>query len=165
MSMDTREDMCIRDFRDTDVPSVVQLIWHTIDVCYTGVYPPRAVQFFRDSHSAERILERSEEGHILVLERAGKVIGTGAIVANEIYGVYVDPAAQGRGYGTAIMQELETRAKAKGHHEVELSLSLPSRKFYEGLGYELHDEAHIDVGEGERLDFWNAKKSLRGDES
>ena len=163
--MDRREDTRIREFRDSDVASIVQLIYHTIDVCYTGVYPPRAVQFFKEFHYPQGILERSRKGDILIMERAGEVIGTGAIVANEIYGVFVEPTAQGQGYGRAIMHELETRAKAKGHHEVELSVSLPSRRFYEGLGYELHDEAHIDVGEGQRLDFWKAKKSLRGDES
>ena len=163
--MDRQEDACIREFRDSDVASITQLIHHTIDVCYTGVYPPRAVQFFKEFHSPGGICERSKEGDILVVERGGEVIGTGAIADDEIYGVFIEPTAQGRGYGRAIMHELESRAKAKGHQEVALSVSLPSRKFYEGLGYEIHDDAHIDVGKGQELDFWKAKKSLRRDES
>ncbi len=163
--MDEQEDTCIREVRDSDVASIAQLIHHTIDVCYTGVYPPRAVQFFKDSHSPGGIRERSKEGDILVMERGGEVVGTGAIVDNEIRGVFVEPTAQGQGYGRAIMHELENRAKAKGHQEVALSVSLPSRKFYEGLGYEIHGDGHIDVGKGQKLDFWKAKKSLRRDES
>jgi GNAT superfamily N-acetyltransferase len=163
--MDRQENTSIRQFRDDDVASITHLIHHTIDVCYTRVYPPRAIQFFKDFHSPDGILKRSKEGVILVMERAGEVIGTGAIVDQEIYGVFVEPTVQGRGYGKVIMHELETRARARGHHEVALSVSLPSRKFYEGLGYVICDEAHIDVGEGQRLDFWKAKKSLQREES
>jgi hypothetical protein len=45
---------------------------------------------------------------------------------------------------------------------VELSVSLPSRRFYENLGYELVEACSIDVGEGQRLDFWKARKMLAG---
>jgi hypothetical protein len=43
---------------------------------------------------------------------------------------------------------------------VSLSVSLPSRRFYEALGYEIVEERSIDVGEGQRLDFWQAHKAL-----
>lgn len=159
--MAEREGLCIREFQENDVESIARLIRRTIDVCYTNVYPPRAVEFFKRFHSRDGILERSKKGAILVAERDGNAIGTGAIVENEIYGVFVEPTMQGQGHGRAIMRELETRAIAKGHSDVALSVSLPSRKFYEGLGYEILQEAHVDVGEGQRLDFWKAKKSLR----
>jgi N-acetylglutamate synthase-like GNAT family acetyltransferase len=159
--MAEREEISIREFRENDVESIAQLIHRTIDVCYTSVYPPRAVEFFKRFHSRDGILERSKKGDILVAEQNGNVIGTGAIVENEIYGVFVEPTMQGHGYGKAIMCELETRAIAKGHREVALSVSLPSRQFYEALGYEIQQEAHIDVGEGQQLDFWKAKKVLQ----
>ena len=155
------EDICIREFREDDVETITQLIHRTIDVCYTNVYPSRAVEFFKRFHSRDGILERSRKGATLVAERNGRVIGTGAIVDNEIYGVFVEPKMQGHGHGGAIMRALETRAIAKGHLEVILSVSLPSRKFYEGLGYEILQEAYRDVGEGQRLDFWKAKKALQ----
>lgn len=158
--MAEREDVCIREFHENGVESVVQLIHRTIDVCYTGVYPPRAVAFFKNFHSRDGILGRSKKGTILIAEQTGIVMGTGAVVENEIYGVFVEPRMQGRGHGRTIMHELENRAIAKGHREVALSVSLPSRKFYEGLGYEILQEAHRDVGEGQRLDFWKARKSL-----
>jgi GNAT superfamily N-acetyltransferase len=158
--MAEREGFCIREFRENDAESVVQLIHRTIDVCYTGVYPPRAVAFFKDFHSRDGILERSKKGTILVAEQNGIVMGTGAVVENEIYGVFVEPKMQGRGHGRTIMHELESQAITKGHREILLSVSLPSRTFYEGLGYEILQEAHRDVGEGQRLDFWKARKSL-----
>ena len=41
-----------------------------------------------------------------------------------------------------------------------ISVSLPSRGFYERLGYVILEECSIDVGEGEKLDYWQAKKKL-----
>jgi hypothetical protein len=43
---------------------------------------------------------------------------------------------------------------------VVLSVSLPSKGFYEALRYEILQEAHLDVGEGQRLDYWKARKVL-----
>lgn len=159
--MAEREDICIREFRENDVESVAQLIHRTIDACYTNVYPPRAVEFFKRFHSLDKIIERSYKGVILVAEQNGNVVGTGALVGNEIYGVFVDRQIQGQGYGGAIMRALEARAMAEGHGDAVLSVSIPSREFYEGLGYEILKEAHKDVGEGQQLDFWKARKALQ----
>jgi hypothetical protein len=58
------------------------------------------------------------------------------------------------------MDDLESAASAAGHRSVHLDVSLPSRSFYERRGYaNLHRRA-IDVGDGERLDYWTAEKSL-----
>ena len=54
---------------------------------------------------------------------------------------------QKRGLGKALMIELEKRARAGGLLEAELSVSLPSRGFYEKLGYKT-DEV---VSMGKRL--------------
>ena len=58
------------------------------------------------------------------------------------------------------MQDLEEEARQRGVTETELSVSLPSKRFYEGLGYEMVEERSKDVGEGQQLNFWKAKKLL-----
>ena len=150
----------IREFRKSDLVTVRRLIHQTIEVCYSGVYPPRAVQFFKEFHSEETIMERHRKGEILVVEQHGNVIATGAIVGSEILGVFVHPEFQHNGYGEALMLELENRAKARGCTKSELSVSLPSRRFYEHLGYNISEECSIDVGEGQHLNFWKASKPL-----
>ena len=150
----------IREFLEADLVPVHRLIHRTIDSCYTEVYPPRAVQFFKKFHSEEEILARSQNGKILVIEQDGKLIATGTLVGGDIFGVFVLPEFQHYGCGRALMGELENRAKAKGCPELELSVSLPSRGFYEGLGYQMMEQDSIDVGEGQRLNFWKARKSL-----
>jgi len=155
------DNLRIREFRVSDLVPVRQLIHDTIDICYPPVYPPLAVEFFKVFHSEEEILERHRKGDILVVEEDGVLVATGSRVGNEILGVFVLPEYQGHGLGKALMVDLEKRAKAEGFAETELSVSLPSRQFYEGLGYEILETCSIDVGAGETLDFWKARKQLR----
>jgi len=96
----------------------------------------------------------------LVIERDGSIVATGALVGNEILGVFVNPEDQGQGYGKMLMRELESRAEAKGFSEVMLSISLPSRNFYEHQGYEALAESSLDVGGGQHLDYWPGRKTL-----
>ncbi|GAB6275083.1 MAG: hypothetical protein STSR0004_19480 [Peptococcaceae bacterium] len=150
----------IRQFREIDLVSLYRVIQGTIDVSYSAVYPHRAVQFFKEYHSENRIMERSQAGEILLIERNGSIVATGALVGNEILGVFVKPEDQGQGFGKTIMRELESRARAKDFSEVVLSVSLPSRNFYENLEYEMLDKCSLNVGEGQYLDYWPGRKTL-----
>lgn len=150
----------IRQFRVSEVEALRVLIHHTIDVSYLPVYPPRAVQFFKEYHSEVKIIGRFTKGEIFVVETDGKLIGTGTIVGVDIFGVFVHPDFQHHGLGKALMKELEEKAITSGISEVALNVSLPSRKFYENLGYEIIEEHAKDVGKGQWLHYWEAKKTL-----
>ena len=152
----------IRPFREADMPALHGMICDTIDASYSGIYPPRAVEFFKKHHSEERIGERYATGEVLVLaaEPDGSILATGSLVGSEIVGVFVRRDRQGKGYGKTIMGRLEGMATAKGLPEIGLSISLPSRMFYERLGYEVVDERAIDVGKGQYLEYWYGKKAL-----
>jgi len=152
--------MQIRQFAESDLAPLHRLIRETIEASYVGVYPDRAVQFFRRFHSERKIAERNRAGEILVIEKDGVIVATGSLLENEILGVFVSPAAQHNGYGKAIMNELEKRAKLKGITKIHLSISLPSRQFYENMGYEVLKKKSIEVGEGQSLDYWPARKKL-----
>lgn len=153
----------LREFQAADVTAVRALIEHTIDISYAAVYPPRAVAFFKTFHSEAKILERHRQGKILVIERDGGLVATGALVGRDILGVFVDPRAQHRGHGKAMMRELEACALVRGLDEVEISASLPSRRFYESCGYGGFEDRERDLGEGQRLTFWKAWKTLTAD--
>jgi GNAT superfamily N-acetyltransferase len=117
----------------------------------------RRMQWHSDKkyHSAEIILGRSRRGKILVVEREGTPVANGSITGGEISGVFVDPAFHHAGIGAKLMLALEGRAA-----EIALDVSLPSRGFYERLGYAITAMCAIDVREGEKLDNWQAKKLL-----
>jgi GNAT superfamily N-acetyltransferase len=150
----------IRQFAESDLVPLHRLVQETIEASYVGIYPDRAVQFFRKYHSERKIAERSSAGEILVLEKDGAIVATGSLLGNEILGVFVSPAAQRNGSGKAIMNELEKRAKLKGITEIHLSISLPSRQFYENMGYKVLKKKSMEVGDGQSLDYWPARKKL-----
>lgn len=159
--MDEPDAPVMRDFQESDLKPVRDLIFQTIDVSYAPVYPPRALDFFKAFHAEEDILRRSKDGDVLVIEQGGQLIATGALVEGEIFAVFVDPVQQQRGLGKRLMHELEARALVQGHQVSTLSVSLPSRHFYEDLGYELLEERSRDLGEGQVMRFWKARKVLR----
>ena len=150
----------IRPFEDADVVPLRRLICETIDISYAPVYPPKALDFFKAFHAEEKIRERAQRGTVLVAEEDGDLIATGSLLEVEIFAVFVHPARQGRGLGRALMERLEGDARTAGVTESVLSVSLPSKRFYEGLGYELIEERSRDLGDGQRLDFWKATKRL-----
>ena len=116
--MNTAHHAGIREFRGSDLVSVRNLIHQTIDVCYSGIYPSRALQYFKDFHSDEKIMERHRNGDLLVVEQDGRLVATGASVGSDILGVFVHPGFQRQGHGAALMRELESRARAKRLHGV-----------------------------------------------
>jgi predicted N-acetyltransferase YhbS/methionine aminopeptidase len=150
----------IRSSDKADVESIRRLIHATIESSYAGVYPPRAVRHFKEFHSVDRILERQTAGAVLVAEQDGLLVATGSLVGAEISGVFVLPQLQRSGIGGRVMDRLEREAELAGCDSVRLDVSLPSRGFYERRGYRLLESRSMDVGEGERLDYWTAEKPL-----
>lgn len=152
----------IRQFQTADADPVKQLIHHTIDTSFQLIYPQQAINFFKGFHSIEKIRDRAEKGITIVLERNGEIIGTGSVINGEILGVFVTPSCQKQGYGKLLMLELEQIAVSECCSEVFLPVSLPSRQFYERLGYTNFKGCAIEVKTGKLLDYWKASKSLEG---
>jgi len=150
----------VRSFKIEEISQLQGMIQETINVSYPAYYPDRAVQFFRDYHSESKIYNRYELGKIVVIKKNVEIVATGSLVENEISGVFVQPAHQRMGLGVQIMCALEDHAAANGIKEVVLHVSLPSRKFYELLHYEISQSQHLDVGAGQYLEYWQGKKKI-----
>ena len=160
--MSERNDISIREFKSSDLGVIKRLIYHTIDICYSDVYPKEAVQFFKDWHCDKSILKGANEGRTIVLEKNNQIIGTGTIVNDEVVRVFVEPEYQNLGFGKIIMRNLEAKALSQGISIVKLDASLPSKKFYDSLGYSTLQETFLEVENGKRLDYYKMEKSLTG---
>jgi GNAT superfamily N-acetyltransferase len=150
----------IRPSEIDDLPALSRLIFRTIETSYSGVYPPRAIAFFKQFHSEEKVLQRIETGVTLVAEQDSQLIATASLDGQEITAVFVDPDRQRFGFGQLLMQDLEERARKSGIGETVISVSLPSKKFYERLGYQIVEKRCKDLGDGQSLIFWKAKKTM-----
>ncbi len=146
--------------KDNEVYLVFQLIQETIDCSYSDIYPDQAVEFFKAFHSETKIRNRARLGDVLLFEQDGTILATGALVKNKIEGVFVKPDFHGQGIGRNIMGELEKLASSHGFAEVELHISLPSKKFYDAMAYETLEECQDIVASGQYLKYWKARKKL-----
>ena len=154
------KDINIRQFRKKDLPAVYSLIQNTIDFSYTGVYPPEAVEFFKEYHSQNNILNDNVAGYGVVVESNGKVLGTGTLLKDNIRRVFVDPAYQKRGIGKLITQELEKKASIQKIVTLNLQASLVSRRFWESQGFTIQEERYIPVRNNQKLRFYEMLKTL-----
>ncbi len=93
----------------------------------------------------------------VALDAAGAVVGSFALLIMDnlshrgapsgvVEAVVVDPAAQRRGIGTAMMRFAQDRCRAKGCYKVSLSASLKrgeAHAFYESLGLRRHGYSFV----------------------
>ena len=59
------------------------------------------------------------------------------------------------------MLNLEEKAASKGIKVVKLDASLPSKKFYDSLGYTASAKTFVKVENGKKLNYYKMKKNLR----
>jgi amino-acid N-acetyltransferase len=81
---------------------------------------------------------RDEAGRFYVATAGGDLVGAGGLEVHGSAGllrsVVVEPGARGEGYGTAICDELEARAREAGVDELYL-LTATAREFFADRGY------------------------------
>ncbi len=151
----------IRTFRQTDATDLLSLIGRTIDACYPPHYVAEVVTFFKDYHDEQALVHDAELGHTVVLERAGRLVGTGTLLGDEVRRVFVDPACQKQGLGRLLMRKLEQQAASRGIGAVRLDASLPAVAFYEDLGYVIFEESVLEVANGKKLRYYKMQKRLK----
>jgi len=144
----------LREFRRDDLETMKRLIYKTIEVYYSDVYPEEAIEYFKDYHSEEHILSDARDGYTIILECDGKIIGTGTLLGTNIRRVFIDPSYQHKGFGKSVMYKLEKRALAKGINILDLSASLVSKRFYDSLGYVTQKEDYIPVRNNQKLNYY-----------
>lgn len=113
---------------------IFELVQRTIKSIYPKYYPKKVVDFFCELHSRKNIAEDIASGSVGILRYENQIIGTGSYKDNHITRVYVAPEYQRQGWGSYIMQCLESEISL--HYDmVYLDASLPASQMYEKRGY------------------------------
>jgi len=147
-------DIKIRKLNKKDLPLVYRLIQNTIDFSYSGVYPPEAIEFFKDYHNKENIIKDAAAGYTIVAERDGEILGTGTLLDTNIRRVYISPSYQHRGIGKLIVQELERKALLKKLSTLDLEGNIVSRQFWEAMGFTIREECFLMVKNNRKLHYY-----------
>jgi N-acetylglutamate synthase-like GNAT family acetyltransferase len=124
-----------RTFQSQDVNTIHALIIETITACYSSFPPAYRQHWIEDHYSTERIITDAAEGHTLVIEHQGEIIGIGNLLQDEVQSVFIHPDYQQRGLGTQLMIRLEEHATQQSITEIQVYALTPSRPFFEQLGY------------------------------
>lgn len=156
----SEEQILVRGFRLADLENVKELINRTIDVCYKGYYCNEVMEYFDMYNWDGNILKVARDGYIVVVEKQGKIIGTGSVVGDVISRVFVDPGQQRQGLGKMIMSELERQAATNGVKVARLRALANARKFYESLGYVTVDKGLVKIDNGRCLEYYQMEKGL-----
>lgn len=152
----------LREFTREDLETVKRLIYKTIDISYHEVYPEEAIEYFKDYHSEEHILNDARVGYTIILDFSEKIIGTGTLLGMNIRRVFIDPSYQRRGFGKLVMHKLEEQAFANGISILDLSASLVSKRFYDSLGYVTQKGDYIPVRNKQKLSYYAMVKKTYG---
>lgn len=128
-----------------DAEHICSLVQNTIKKVYPRYYAKEAVDFFCKLHSVEAIIKDIEQGSVKILLKGDKIVATGSRTGNHITRVFVVPEEQGRGFGTLIMNKLESEIAEEGFHIAHLETSLPAKDFYERAGYIVVQREEIEL--------------------
>ncbi|RYG35030.1 GNAT family N-acetyltransferase [bacterium] len=101
-------------------------------------------QFLGLDFGAEELSEESDQRHFALYDE-DRLVAVCAVVPKEtewkVRQVAVEPAAQGKGYGAALMRALEPSAESLVLHARDTAVP-----FYLRLGYEIEGEPFEEVG-------------------
>ena len=134
--------------KDADI--VYEITQVTIDAVYPKYYPAGAVEFFRQHHSMDRIIENIQKGYVYLLVVDGRSVGTVTISKNHINRLFVLPECQHQGFGKALMDFAEEKIFSS-FDTIELDASFPAKKIYLKRGYTEIEYNVIDAANGDHL--------------
>ena len=150
----------LRRFKQNDIDAIHKLLNDTIDKSYKDFYPKEAIEYFKKHHNKDDILKDANDGYCIIALYNGIIVGVGILLGTNIRRVFIDWNYQKLGIGSRIMKKLEAKASKDNIDEVDLSSSLPSKDFYLKHGYINEGEKSIDVGNNEKLEYFEMKKSI-----
>ncbi|MFO0800233.1 MAG: GNAT family N-acetyltransferase [Gemmataceae bacterium] len=128
--------LTIRPARESDVAALVALARRS----WVGAFATAPVAFVRDRlrREFERDWYPRYWPYMAVAEEGGVVVGLVQPAGDEVNGLWVEPAAQGRGVGTALLRHAERGIAAAGYGRAWLTCSgfnPGAVRFYLARGY------------------------------
>ena len=80
----------------------------------------------------------------------------------KIHKIYLLPETQGKGYGKALLQDVEQIARNAGQQRLRLDVNYQNAAigFYEYLGMQKIDRCNTDIGNGYLMEDWIMEKEL-----
>ena len=156
-------DIRFRQAKPADAEAILSLKQAAIEST-AETYSDEQVSAWRPTEEALPVFQQAMESDqfvVLLAEEHEDVAGYGVLNIQEarIDAVFVHPERAGRGLGTSLVRQLETRAAMYGLTELDVVSSINAQPFYEALGYE-PVESRTRTIDGVDLSFVAVHKTL-----
>jgi ribosomal protein S18 acetylase RimI-like enzyme len=145
-------NIIIRKMHYEDTKPVQSIAKTTWNATYEGIIPLEVQNnFLKSNYSDESMIQRIERSIVYVAEVEGKVVGfanystvrDGGKV--ELAAIYLYPEFQGKGIGTALIQQAVK--ELKGIKEIYINVEKDNKigmNFYEAKGFEIVKESDLE---------------------
>jgi demethylmenaquinone methyltransferase/2-methoxy-6-polyprenyl-1,4-benzoquinol methylase len=134
--------MKIRSAVEADAAAMAAAHYSAVHTSAVGSYPAAILDIWSPlpSEARHEVFRRAMRGGrelFLVAQEASGVVGFGSIIpsSNELRSVYVQADHGRRGVGSALLEQLEVLAAARGCSDLEFNASLNAESFYVRNGY------------------------------
>ena len=127
----------LRPFLPGDTPILREIFAASIEeLCADDYTEDQRIAWVSAAEDGAAFAERLGAMTTLVVQVDGDHLGFGALKGNAVVDMlYVHPDYTGEGIGSALMDALETIAKARGAKEIEADVSDTAVAFFEARGY------------------------------
>lgn len=158
----------IRDAIEPDAEGIISAHQNAVHVTCKDFYEQAILDEWspimpnRVFQMQEKLKSNPERSIILVIESEGKIAGFGEIVPaqEELRAVYIDPQFARMGFGRALLQKLESRAKKQGLAKLILHASLNAKNFYIQNGFQIDGEGNHKLNSGRLMPCIFMSKNL-----
>lgn len=124
-------------------------------------YSWEQIESWAQGPGLDRYVEFLAEAEVYVAERGGAPCGYGLVLPEEgeVQAVYVHADHARQGVGAAILEHLESRARAAGAQRLRLRASLNAEPFYLRAGWRVVERTtHVTRGGLELACVWMEKR-------
>lgn len=174
--------LLIRHAEDKDVEQIYRI--HMAAIKCSTCYSHDEIESWSSGQSVEKYLPFIKANEMIVAEDEdqGRVVGFGHLtfvtpsegkseteafngdeqeeVATYIKGLFVEPASEGRGVGTRLMERLESWAICKGAVKLNVFSSINAVSFYEKFGFVRIESSKHQMNDGNTIMCCKMTKSF-----
>lgn len=152
--------MLLRKATEKDIPAIAQLFKETIETINSKDYSEKQVSVWSEGHThTKRWILRLTSQYFIVAVVDEIITGIGSITPDGYLDLmYVHKDYQGKGIGSALLDELLTNAINNNLSLVKSDVSITAKTFFEKKGFAVDTAQKVQINGIELLNYKMQKK-------
>jgi ribosomal protein S18 acetylase RimI-like enzyme len=152
----------VRMAQKEDLEQIRVLALMIFPITYQGIVEPLQIDYMMDLFYTQENLESQFESgqNFLIIYDSGRPSGYASYTRLNAEGdfklnkIYLDNRLQGKGLGRILLNDVISRIKAAGGHNLQLNVNRYNKAvgFYKNMGFTLKKEELLDIGNGYFMD-------------